>query len=273
MKDFGRRPDSEETSYESARRKSYIAEHYAQTWLQLAPKYGISPYHQWVITLLSQVKELVVPSQVLDCAAGTGYPFSLGFSRRGWYLYTVDLSEILVRSQVQRFLEERVPARCVVGDSELLPFADSIFGLTYCLQATSYFPQLRDALREMGRVTSPRGVLVFDIMNVLCPSIGISHSLGPLRCALRNAAWVVSARQRARRVVVEKAASPFPVERALVGSGWDFARLIPPFLPSLAEGRGRVRSRYFLFSPRLVYVSLRAGNADGNTWLQGIRLD
>jgi SAM-dependent methyltransferase len=235
-----------ESSPASRQRKSFIAEHYALDWRRLAPKYGITLYHQQMFSLLSQLKENVNASRVLDCAAGSGYPFALEFSRRGWELFALDLSPILARSQVEASEAERIPARCTVGDSEGLPFKDSAFGLTYCLQATWYFPDLTEALRDMGRVTAQGGVLVFDIMNVFNPATIFWHSVGRLLSTLRFVRVSVFGGPKTHHVSIEKASSPLVVEKALLNFGWNFRRLIPSAIASLSPNRGRVRSRFYL---------------------------
>jgi len=263
----------EESSLVSDPRKSFVAHRYALDWLRLVSKYGITPYHRYLMNLLQALRELVPGTRVLDCAAGTGYPFALEFSRRGWDLYTVDISQILVRSQVERFSGEGVALRCAVGDSEMLPFGDSAFGLTYCLQATWYFPHLTEVLREMARVTAPRGVLVFDIMNVLSPRIVFWHLLGRLRSGFVNLRGAILSGPKTEHLVVEKATSPFAVERALASLGYKFRRLIPPAIASLAPDGGRLHNKFYLFSPRLVYVCARAQNPDGEMLLQAASRD
>jgi SAM-dependent methyltransferase len=224
-----------------------------------------------MFSLLSQLKENINSRRVLDCAAGSGYPFALEFSRRGWELYALDLSQILARSQVETSEAACIPARCTVGDSEGLPFKDAAFGLTYCLQATWYFPRLTEALREMGRVTAQGGVLVFDIMNVFSPAIIFWHSLGHLLSVLRSLRASVFGGPKTNHISIEKASSPLVVEKALSNFGWQFRRLIPSAIASLSPEGGRVRSRFYLTSPRLVYVCVRADDTQGKALLQTLQ--
>ncbi|MBZ5625432.1 MAG: ubiquinone/menaquinone biosynthesis methyltransferase [Acidobacteriia bacterium] len=93
---------------------------------------------------------------VLDLASGTG-DFSLLVKRRypGSRAITVDITERMLRLARARGL-----AHAVCADAGVLPFADSSFDGVFIGYGLRNFPNLKQALDEVERVTRPGGTLV-----------------------------------------------------------------------------------------------------------------
>jgi demethylmenaquinone methyltransferase/2-methoxy-6-polyprenyl-1,4-benzoquinol methylase len=93
---------------------------------------------------------------VLDLASGTG-DFSLLVNRRypGSQSITVDITERMLQLAQARGLPYAVCA-----DAGGLPFRDSSFDCVFIGYGLRNFPNLKQALREVERVTRPGGMLV-----------------------------------------------------------------------------------------------------------------
>lgn len=93
---------------------------------------------------------------VLDLASGTG-DFSLLVERHypGSRAIAVDLTERMLQLARGR----GVPA-AVCADAGVLPFADASFDCVFIGYGLRNFPNLKQALREIERVTRPGGLLV-----------------------------------------------------------------------------------------------------------------
>ncbi|HEY1217640.1 MAG: class I SAM-dependent methyltransferase [Bryobacteraceae bacterium] len=106
----------------------------------------------------SGVKLAQLPPQplVLDLASGTG-DFSLLVKANdpGARSIAMDLTEGMLRLARQRGIE-----RAVCGDACRLPFPDAAFDCVFVGYGLRNFPSLAAAVREIGRVTRPGGVMV-----------------------------------------------------------------------------------------------------------------
>jgi demethylmenaquinone methyltransferase/2-methoxy-6-polyprenyl-1,4-benzoquinol methylase len=115
--------------------------------------YGMDP--GWKRT---GVKLAKLPKQpvVLDLAAGTG-DFSLMVAEKyaGARCVAVDLTERMLQLAHERGVE-----RTVCSDACLLPFPDASFDCVFVGYGLRNFPKLEVAVREIGRVTRPGGMLV-----------------------------------------------------------------------------------------------------------------
>jgi len=93
---------------------------------------------------------------VLDLACGTG-DFSVLVHRQcpGSRAVAVDLTERMLQLARARGVEY-----AVCGDAAALPFPDACFDCVFIGYGLRNFPNLALALREIGRVTRPGGLLV-----------------------------------------------------------------------------------------------------------------
>jgi demethylmenaquinone methyltransferase / 2-methoxy-6-polyprenyl-1,4-benzoquinol methylase len=104
------------------------------------------------------VEQATLPDNpvILDLAAGTGDFSALVVERRpGARAVAVDLTERMLRLAGHRGIRHKVCA-----DAARLPFPDGTFDCVFVGYGLRNFGNLRTALREIGRVTRPGGLLV-----------------------------------------------------------------------------------------------------------------
>lgn len=110
-------------------------------------------------------------ARVLDLASGTG-DFSLLV--RGRYPearpVAADITERMLQLARQRGLDE-----AVCGDASRLPFADGVFDCVFVGYGLRNFPNLKNAVEEIRRVTCPGGLLVS--LDFFLPSNPLLRSL------------------------------------------------------------------------------------------------
>jgi len=168
-------------------RKTFIRSTYSKYWLDARERiYGFMEYDKH---LCRHVHENVsAGSRLLDVGVGTGYPFADFFQKQGYHVFGVDLSPLLVEKCKQLNRE----IACEVRDAEDLPFPENTFDCTYCFQSSWYFPNPKDAVREMVRVTRPMGFIIFDVQNRNHRKIDLAHRMScfensrvgyPFKCA------------------------------------------------------------------------------------------
>lgn len=106
-----------------------------------------------VLNLLPDVRN----QRVLDLACGSGR-YAQILRERGARVTGLDFSfEMLTRAE-QNFSR-------VQGDLNALPFADACADCIVCGLAVGHVGALVDALREMARVLTPRGILLYSDFN------------------------------------------------------------------------------------------------------------
>ncbi len=147
--------------------KEYMVKKYAQFWLHQVKVYGHTSYHQNMVSMINSIGWRLNGRKMLECGIGTAYPFAMEFAQRGWHVYGVDIASVLIKECYENAKKAGLHIHSHVGDVESLPYMDSIFDLTYCLQSTWYFVDLKQAIGEMIRVTKPGGYIIFDIMNLI----------------------------------------------------------------------------------------------------------
>lgn len=143
--------------------KQFCREIYPYKWRDKVKTYGVTPYHQEILNLLT----VAAQEPVLECGIGTGEPLALALAQRHAKIYGVDIAEILLQTCQHNFSEKQLAAACATGDIENLPFPDNTFALTYSISTTWYLPNFAQALKEMVRITRPGGKVVFDVLNAL----------------------------------------------------------------------------------------------------------
>jgi ubiquinone/menaquinone biosynthesis C-methylase UbiE len=97
--------------------------------------------------------------RVLDLGAGGGWCSAL-LRRLNRRSIAVDIAHEMLAVSRERADAARIPA--VAGDIEKLPFADGSFDKAVCLSAIHHVPDMPAALREIARVLTPTGVVVFS---------------------------------------------------------------------------------------------------------------
>jgi ubiquinone/menaquinone biosynthesis C-methylase UbiE len=111
-----------------------------------------------------------VAARVLDVACGTGIVARTVVERTGGAATVtgLDVSEAMLA--VARRAEPRV--HWVAGDATDLPFAGAEFDVVLSQAALMFFANRARALREMGRVAGPDGVVVLQVPGRLAASPG-----------------------------------------------------------------------------------------------------
>jgi ubiquinone/menaquinone biosynthesis C-methylase UbiE len=113
--------------------------------------------------------------RILDLGAGGGWCSALlqRFNRRS---VAVDIAHEMLA--VSRERATAAPIAAVAGDLEHLPFSDGSFDKAVCLSAIHHVPDMPAALREIARVLTPAGVVVFSE-----PGVGHAQMPGSVRAA------------------------------------------------------------------------------------------
>lgn len=151
-------------------------------------------FAQWAPPMLDAAA--VGPGQtVLDVACGTGVLARSAAERVGptGRVVGLDLNEGMLT--VARRLRADIEWR--QGDAADMPFADDTFDAVLCQSALMFFPDATQALREMGRVARPCGVVGVQVYRSLDdqPAYGpwveiVARHAGPEAFSLLSTYWV-----------------------------------------------------------------------------------
>ena len=111
--------------------------------------------------------------RILDLGAGGGWCSAL-LQRLNRRSVAVDIAHEMLA--VGRERTSAAPLAAVAGDLEHLPFAGGSFDKAVCLSAIHHVPDMPAALREIARVLTPSGVVVFSE-----PGVGHAQMPGSVR--------------------------------------------------------------------------------------------
>jgi ubiquinone/menaquinone biosynthesis C-methylase UbiE len=111
--------------------------------------------------------------RVLDVACGTGIVARVAADRMGGAGTVVGLDLNAAMLAVARRVQPAIEWR--QGDAARLPFPPASFDRVLCQMALMFFPDRVQALREMGRVTAPGGVVAL----VVPASLDAQPAYGP----------------------------------------------------------------------------------------------
>lgn len=126
---------------------------------------GLSPWYQLVRESIGEVAGM----SVLEVASGRG-GFVCDLHRRGARVTGCDFSQAALRISREKLrqLAAREDESCFVqGDAQSLPFADATFDMVVSCETIEHLPDPCSAIREMHRVTRPRGRLFLTTPNYL----------------------------------------------------------------------------------------------------------
>ena len=161
------RPSAHDTQKQYARQ----AQHYAESSLH---RRGES---------LETVRRLAAATgsdTVLDLGTGTGFT-AFAMAADAARVIAADLTPEMLR-QTQRLARER-KLECTLAAAESLPFADNAIPVITCRYASHHFHDLPRALRELARVTQPKGRVV--LCDVVAPEsaemVALMNQLEQLR--------------------------------------------------------------------------------------------
>jgi len=141
----------------------------------------LAPYYDTVAIFISRIRNKVVDftnarngSRILDVGTGTGKQ-AFAFAKKGYDVIGVDLSEDMLNVAYKKNKYGNV--KFEVADATNLPFEDNSFDVSCVSFALHDMPStIREkALKEMARVTKPKGMLV--IVDYALPKSKISKFL------------------------------------------------------------------------------------------------
>jgi SAM-dependent methyltransferase len=122
-------------------------------------------------------------ARVLEVGIGEGD--NLPLLPGGWEVHGVDIARTRLEDCLTR--SPAMAGRLAWAEGEHLPYADDTFDACFTVGGFNYFGDHAAALREMGRVTRPGGVLVVADEAPWLHRCGIGHLIGVPRI---DAAWL-----------------------------------------------------------------------------------
>ena len=126
----------------------------------------LAPFYDIVTMLFSRIRNKVVDfadprngSKILDIATGTGKQ-AFAFAKKGYEVIGIDLSEAMLK--VANKKNKYANVKFEVADATHLPFEDNSFDVSCVSFGLHDMPLFirEKALREMVRVTKPKGMIV-----------------------------------------------------------------------------------------------------------------
>jgi len=126
----------------------------------LAPFYDIGTMPiSWVRDKTVNFTDAGKGSKILDVATGTGKQ-AFAFAKKGYDVTGIDLSEAMLKVASKK--NKYANAKFALADATNLPFKDSSFHVSCVSFALHDMPlSIREkALKEMVRVTKPKGIIV-----------------------------------------------------------------------------------------------------------------
>jgi SAM-dependent methyltransferase len=125
----------------------------------------------------------VLEARVLEVGIGEGD--NLPFLPSRWEVHGVDIAHTRLEALLERFPTRA--GRLAWAEGERLPYEDHSFDASFTIGGFNYFGDHGAALREMGRVTKPGGVIVVADEAPWLHRCGIGHLIGVPRI---DATWL-----------------------------------------------------------------------------------
>lgn len=142
------------------------------------------PYH---LHFERPMQELPNGAAVAELACGTRAD-GIEIARAGKSVTSLDISPDAVLRARARAEREGIASRMrfVAADAEHLPFQDGSFDATFVAASFHHFPNQRDALKEMKRVTKPGGYVIWGVEPASWPYHTVFRVLRPVKRFIRS---------------------------------------------------------------------------------------
>jgi len=132
-------------------------------WNSIAESYDkfVTPTGNWALPSEALRYAGLKPGMsFLDVASGSG-ALSLPAARQGARVHAVDISPVMIKCLQKRAADEELTGlETRVMDGHALEFEDHTFDVTGSQFGVMLFPNLKQGLREMARVTKPGGRII-----------------------------------------------------------------------------------------------------------------
>ena len=117
---------------------------------------------QDIVKILQPVDD----KHILEVGTGKGR-IAIELARCGAKVTAIDISREMLKIASQRAREQGINDRIFFeeGDAENLRYSDSFFDAVICVQTLMHIPNQPKCLKEMTRVTKPKGIIIIDHIN------------------------------------------------------------------------------------------------------------
>ncbi len=167
--------DDESPNYETYVSGVYdeMASSYERIYLKLSQYYR-HVYGELYEVFRDYFNGMKIRSKILDLGSGTGI-WTMLLRKRGYHVVSLDISH----ESLSKCVRSRRCSDSVQGDAVKLPFRDGDFDAVVAYGSVfNHIVKTEDALREVSRVLSSGGYLIFDVDNLVCPDMAYESLLG-----------------------------------------------------------------------------------------------
>ncbi|GGI76222.1 methyltransferase type 11 [Vulcanisaeta souniana JCM 11219] len=177
--------DDQSSNYETYVSNVYdeMASNYERIYLKLSQYYR-HVYSELYAVFRDYFNGVKIRSKILDLGSGTGIWTRL-LRERGYHVVSLDISH----ASLNKCVRSRRCSDPVQGDAVKLPFRDGYFDAVVAYGSVfNHIVKTEDAFREVSRVLSGGGYLIFDVDNLVCPDMAYESLLGgvPIRGFLKG---------------------------------------------------------------------------------------
>ena len=150
-----------------------LAPRYEKVYLKLS-KYYRHLYGELYGVFKYYFDGVKIQSRILDLGSGTGI-WTMLLRRRGYNVVSLDIS----RASLTKCVKSRRCSDPVQGDAIRLPFKDEYFDAVVAYGSVfNHIVKSEEAFREVSRVLSRGGYLLFDADNLMCIDMAYEALLG-----------------------------------------------------------------------------------------------
>ncbi|WP_054857769.1 class I SAM-dependent methyltransferase [Vulcanisaeta sp. JCM 16159] len=167
--------DDQSSSYESVIGTVYdeLAPVYERIFLRFSQYYR-HLYNELYEIFGNYFDGIKIHSKVLDLGSGTGI-WTMLLRKRGYHVVSLDISRV----SLTKCVRSRRCSDPVQGDAVRLPFRAGFFDAVVAYGSVfNHIVKSEEAFREVSRVLSNGGYLLFDVDNLVCPDMAYEALLG-----------------------------------------------------------------------------------------------